>query len=269
MMNTFYAVFLGIVQGLTEFLPISSSGHLALFEHFVGLKEAGLGFDIMLHLGTFLAIVIYFRKDWWEMAAALLPRNDPQTRHSRRLLIYLALATLPGGFFGWLLEERAETTFRGPALIAANLAVAGLILILAEVFARKSREFEDISLKDALLIGFAQALAVVPGVSRSGITIAMGLFLGINRQAAARFSFLLSAPIIFGAGLNHLVHLYRHGSAGENPAFQFYLIGLLSAGISGYLVIKYLLAFLRRHGLYAFAYYRFLVAGVVFLMVYS
>lgn len=268
-MNSFYAVFLGIVQGLTEFLPISSSGHLALFEHFFGLKEAGLGFDIMLHLGTFMAILVYFRKDWWEMAMALSFRNNSRSRSDRRLLIYLAIATLPGGFFGWLLEERAETTFRGAVLIAVNLAVAGLILILAEIFSRRSREFEDISLKDALLIGFAQALAVVPGISRSGITIAMGLFLGISRQAAAKFSFLLSAPIIFGAGLNHIVHIYGNGSAGENLAFQSYLIGLLSAGISGYLVIKYLLTFLKRHSLYAFAYYRFLVAGVVFLMVYS
>ncbi|MDD5450436.1 MAG: undecaprenyl-diphosphatase UppP [Desulfovibrionales bacterium] len=266
-MNEFYAIFLGVIQGLTEFLPISSSGHLALLEHFFGLKEAGLGFDIMLHMGTLLAILVYFREDWWAMATSIWPgQKDDFAKNNHRLLIYLAIATIPGGVFGYLLEKKAETVFREPSLIAATLAAAGILLILAELFSGRHREFDDISLKDAVLIGLAQALAVVPGTSRSGITIAMGLFLGMKRQAAARFSFLLSAPIIFGAGLNHILDLYKYGPDGNNGAY-YYIIGLASAGISGYLVIKYLLAYLRRHSLYVFAYYRLLIAGGVYLAV--
>lgn len=266
-MNEFYAIFLGVVQGLTEFLPISSSGHLALLEHFFGLKEAGLGFDIMLHMGTLLAILIYFREDWWAMATSIWPgQKDGFAKINRRLLVYLAIATVPGGVFGYLLERKAETVFREPSLIATTLAAAGILLILAELFSSRYREFDDISLKDAVLIGLAQALAVIPGVSRSGITISLGLFLGLKRQAAAKFSFLLSAPIIFGAGLNHLVDLYKYGPDGNNGAY-YYIIGLASAGITGYLVIKYLLAYLRRHSLYVFAYYRLLIAGVVYLAV--
>lgn len=266
-MNEFYAVFLGVIQGLTEFLPISSSGHLALLEHFFGLKEAGLGFDIMLHLGTLLAILIYFRKDWWAMFTSIRPRqNDYYVRNNRRLLIYVILATIPGGVFGWLLEKEAETIFRTPLLIAGTLAGAGILLILAEIFSSRYREFEGISLKDALLIGFAQALAVIPGISRSGITISMALFLGLKRPAAAKFSFLLSAPIIFGAGLNHLMDLYKHGHGGNNGTY-YYMLGLTSAGVSGYLVIKYLLEYLRRHSLYVFAYYRLLIAASVYIAV--
>lgn len=266
-MNEFYAIFLGVIQGLTEFLPISSSGHLALLEHFFGLKEAGLGFDIMLHMGTLLAILVYFREDWWAMATSILPgQKDDFAKNNRRLFLYLAIATIPGGVFGYLLEKKAETVFREPSLIAATLAAAGILLILAELFSGRHREFDDISLKDAVLIGLAQALAVVPGTSRSGITIAMGLFLGMKRQAAARFSFLLSAPIIFGAGLNHILDLYKYGPDGNNGAY-YYVIGLASAGISGYLVIKYLLAYLRRHSLYVFAYYRILIAAGVYLAV--
>lgn len=265
-MNAFYAAFLGVVQGLTEFLPISSSGHLALLEHFLGFKKVGLGLDIMLHVGTLLAILIYFREDWWAMATAVLSRQkDRQTRENRRLFLYLVLATIPGGVFGWLLKEKAETIFRGPLLIAATLAGAGLLLILAELLSSRHRKYEELSLRDVLLIGCAQALAVVPGISRSGITISMGLFLGMKRQGAAKFSFLLSAPIIFGAGLDHLLELYRYGYGGNNGVY--YVIGLASAGITGYLVIKYLLGYLRRHSLYVFAYYRLLVAAGVFLVV--
>ncbi len=181
---------------------------------------------------------------------------------------YLILATIPGGFFGWLLEKRAETTFREPLLIATTLAAAGLALIIAELLSRRYREREDLSRRDAILIGFSQALAVIPGISRSGITISMGLLLGLKRQAAAKFSFLLSAPIIFGAGMKHVLDLVRHGGA-EGNGLCYSAIGLVSAGASGYLVIKYLLRFLRRHALYPFAYYRFLIAGAVFFAVGS
>lgn len=266
-MNEFYAAFLGAIQGLTEFLPISSSGHLALLEHFFGLKEAGLGFDIMLHLGTLLAILIYFRADWWAMARSVFSRqNDRRARIDRRFLSYVVLATIPGGVLGWLLKDKAETVFREPLSVAGTLAGAGLLLILAELFSSRSRSYEDLSLKDALLIGFAQALAVIPGISRSGITICMGLFLGLDRQGAAKFSFLLSAPIIFGAGLNHLLVLHKYGQSGYNNVF-YYTIGLAAAGATGYLVIKYFLRYLERHSLYIFAYYRLLVATGVYLAV--
>jgi len=264
-MNLLYAILLGILQGATEFLPVSSSGHLILAEHFLGFHEGGLAFDVALHLGTLAAILIYFRKDFLLMAVALLPgrAGTPEQALHRRLFFYLCLATLPGALFGLLLEKSAETMFRSPVLVATTMASIGLLLLWAEQAGRRSRDIRALTLTDAILIGFSQALAVVPGVSRSGITMTTGLFRGLNREAAARFSFLLSAPIIFGAGLHSLPKIIKQG--GEAGEGSLYLAGFLAAALSGYAVIAWLLKFIRTRSFAIFAYYRLALAGLVYL----
>lgn len=264
-MNLLYAILLGVLQGATEFLPVSSSGHLILAEHFLGFSEGGLAFDVALHLGTLAAILVYFRSDFLLMAAALLPGrgSDAEGALHRRLFFFLALATVPGALFGLVLEKSAETLFRSPILVATTMAGVGLLLLWAERAGRRSRDIRSLTLTDALLIGLSQALAVVPGVSRSGITMTTGLFLGLNREAAARFSFLLSAPIIFGAGLHSLPKIIRQGTDGGEGGL--YLAGFLAAALSGYAVIAWLLKFVRTRSFDIFAYYRLALAGLVYL----
>ncbi|MFP3867705.1 MAG: undecaprenyl-diphosphatase UppP [Desulfobacteraceae bacterium] len=264
-MNVVEAIFLGIIQGITEFLPISSSGHLALLEHFLGIKEAGLGFDIILHIGTLVALVAYFWPEWWAMIQALC-KPTRHNRFERRLFGYLILGTIPGGIAGYLFEQQAETTFRCPTQIAILLGSVGILLILAEKLAQHKRQLPGLTVKDALLIGLSQALAIMPGVSRSGITISTALFLGLKRDTAARFSFLLSTPIILGAGLLHVTRMIN----GDADNFQLlpYSLGFAAAILSSYLTIKYLLRFLQRHTFMIFAGYRLAVAALVLILVY-
>jgi undecaprenyl-diphosphatase len=264
-MNALYAIFLGIVQGLTEFLPISSSGHLALLEHYLKVPGSGLGFDILLHLGTLAALVAYFGRDWLAMGRALV-RPSPQNQGERYLFLYLVVATIPGGLAGLLLEKKAETLFREPLHIALLLGSVGLLLLLGEKVARHHRGFERLTIFDAVLIGLSQALAIMPGVSRSGITMTCALFLGFKREAAARFSFLLATPIIAGAGLHHIPHWLK--APPEDLSKTAAALGFLAALISSYLTIKYFLRFLQRHTFKPFAYYRLLVAALVLALVY-
>lgn len=265
-MDNVYAILLGALQGATEFLPVSSSGHLVLAETFFGISQAGLAFDIALHLGTVTAIFIYFRQDFLLMAKAVFhrpPRDDDEAKNMRRLGLYICLATIPGVIAGLLFGKAVETSLRHPALVASTLAGVGVLLLLAEKKGGRNRGLQSITLKDALLIGLAQAIAIVPGVSRSGITMTTGLFRGLDRPAVARFSFLLSAPIILGAGGYHIAEIVRQGNnAGQ---FWFFVAGFLSAAVSGYLFIAFLLQFLRTKTFKVFAYYRFVLAGFVCL----
>jgi undecaprenyl-diphosphatase len=264
-MNILHAVILGLIQGATEFLPISSSGHLALAHYFLGFTEAGLAFDVALHLGTLVAIVLYFRVDLFTMAMALLQpsRQDETSRERRRLSWFLVLATVPGVIAGLLFEEAAETSLRHPAMVAVTLSVAGLLLLLADRHDGRGRPFDTLRLKDALLIGLSQALAIVPGVSRSGITITAGLFRHLDRQAAVRFSFLLSAPIIFGAGVYKIPEIVNNGLLADNLAA--YSAGFVAAALSGYLFIAFLMRFVKARSFAIFAYYRFALSAVVLL----
>ena len=253
------AVFLGVLQGATEFLPVSSSGHLILAEYFLGLTDTSLAFDVTLHLGTLLAVLSYFWKDWFGMATALLPgsHEDPDYR---RLLFFLLAGTVPGAAAGYFLEGIASTVFRSPWIVVAALSGVALLLWLAEKVARQKLDFSKINLKSAVLIGISQALAIVPGTSRSGITITTGLFLGFNRRAAARFSFLLSAPIIAGAGLYEGLKLWENGFACMGLD---YVWGFLASLISGYVVIAFLMRYLVHHTFYPFIYYRLVLAAIV------
>ena len=260
-MNIFHAVFLGIVQGITEFLPISSSAHLTLLEHYFNVQEAGLAFDVLLHVGTLVALIAYFWQDWMDMFKAVL-RPGRHNRFERRLFWCLVVATIPGAVAGFLLEKKAETVFRAPMRIAILIGVMGIILYLADRLAKHQRRLPGITFFDAILIGLSQALAIMPGVSRSGSTMTMGLFLGFTRETAARFSFLMSTPIIFGAGLYHALKLFKSG--GATTFFTLpHILGFLAAIVSSYLTIKFLLQFLQRHTFAIFAFYRIVLAAVV------
>jgi undecaprenyl-diphosphatase len=259
-MHPLFAIFLGIVQGITEFLPISSSGHLALLEHYFQVEAGGLSFDILLHMGSFFALILYFRRDWLKMAQAVL-RPSPYTRLERRLFYSIVCASVPGALAGVLLKHLAETVFRQPWRIGLLLGGVGVLLILGERLARHQRPLTNLHLGDALLIGISQALAVMPGVSRSGITMTTGLFLGFTRESAARFSFLLATPIIAGAGLYDLLKWFKYPP--EKLAFHVGLLGFLAAFVSSYLAVKYLLRYLRKHTFIPFALYRFVLAAII------
>jgi undecaprenyl-diphosphatase len=260
LMHPLMAIFLGFVQGLTEFLPISSSGHLALLEHYLNVEGGGLSFDILLHIGSLVALLYYFRSDWLGMAKAVL-QPSPYTRLERRLFICLVAATIPGAMAGVFLQKSAETIFRQPWRIALLLGGLGILLILAERLARHIRPLTNLNLGDALLIGFSQALAVMPGVSRSGITMTTGLFLGFDRETTARFSFLLATPIIAGAGCYDLLKWMKH--APPHLSWAAGILGFLSALVFSYLAIHFLLRYLRRHTFYPFAIYRLLLAALI------
>jgi undecaprenyl-diphosphatase len=255
----FQAIVLGALQGLGEFLPISSSGHLIVVPWLLGWQEHGLAFDVALHLGTLVAVLYAFAGDWWRMAASGLRglrRGRPFAEPGGRMLGLLALASIPGAVAGKLLDEWAETAFRSPGLVAGAMAVLGVVLWLADR-RRGSEGADTIPLGPALLIGCAQALALVPGVSRSGITISAALLLGLRRDEAARFSFLLATPITFGAAALKVPHLL-HGSH-LAPA----LAGMASGAIVGWLSIFFLLRYVRTHDYRPFVWYRFAFAAVV------
>lgn len=274
-MDILQAIFLGIVQGLTEFIPISSSAHLIIVPWLLGWREPGLAFDAALHLGTLLAVVAYFWTDWLALAAGFLRSLDERHIGSdpKRLMAWLILiGSIPGGVAGLLLDDFVEGIFHNPDIGQATRAmfvISGLvmalavILWLAERLAHHNRSLESIGWRDALIIGLAQAAALLPGVSRSGATITAGLFLGLERAAAARFSFLLATPIIAGAGLKKVYDVARAGLApGDQAAFA---AGFLAAAVSGYLCIAFLLRYLQRNSTLVFVWYR--IGLGVFLIV--
>ncbi len=256
-MNISEAVFLGVLQGITEFLPVSSSGHLVLAEYFLGLQGTSLAFDVTLHIGTLLAVMAFFFKDWAGMLRSIMPGGHEAKE--RKLLLYLMAGTVPGAVAGFLLEHAVSTYLRSPWVVVATLAGVALLLGLAEKLARLEKSFSSLGLPDAVLIGISQALAIIPGVSRSGITMTCGLFLGFSREAAARFSFLLSAPIIAGAGLYEALKLMNTNT---HITLNF-LWGFLASAVSGYLVIAFLMNYLKNNTFYPFVVYRLFLSAIV------
>jgi len=262
------AVILGVVQGLTEFLPISSSGHLIVVPALFGWDDTfldSLAFSVMLHLATLLALLVYFRDDWLRLIPAGLAalgdrsfKGDPD----RRLAWLLAVTTIPAVFAGVLLNDLAETTFREPRLVAVTLVIGAAILWLADRAASRTRHMDELTFPIAIGIGAAQALALVPGISRSGISIAAGLFAGLNRPDAARFAFLMATPITFGAGLWELRKLLS-GEAGVSVELAPLAAGMLASLLSGLLAIAVLLRFLRSHGVGVFVAYRVGLAALI------
>jgi undecaprenyl-diphosphatase len=259
-MSTLQAIVLGVVQGLGEFLPISSSGHLVVVPWLLGWPEHGLSFDVSLHVGTLAAVLYAFFDDWRRLLGAGVrgvltrrPFADPDSR----LLWLLAMASIPGAVAGVLLEDRAESVFRSPALVAAAMALMGLVLLFADRAARGTADARGVTARDALLIGVAQALAIIPGVSRSGATISMALLLGYRREEAARFSFLLATPIVIGAAALKSRYLFAPGQAAQ------VLAGMVTAAIFGFASIRFLLAYVRTRDYRPFVYYRLLFAALV------
>lgn len=260
-MNPIHAAVLGTVQGLTEVLPISSSAHLILIPKFMKWPESGLIFDVALHIGTFLALALYFWRDILELignffAACREGLNTP----AKRLPFYIVASAVPAAIVGKTMEEPIEAIFRSsPAIIATFLIGFGLLLAFADTTGAKRWRMDKINLKFAMLIGLAQCMALLPGVSRSGITITAALLLGFHREAAARFSFLISLPIVAGAALLKVGHLAKTGiPAGEGLPL---LIGISTSAVFGFLSVAFLLKLVQRDSLYPFVWYR-LVAGI-------
>ncbi len=262
--EVWYALLLGVIQGVSEYLPVSSTGHLVLAQHFLGLdpESFGLTFDAVVHLGTLLAVLAYFYRDFLHLAAAVfrpdVRRKDPA---AARLALAIVVGTIPAAVLGWLFESRVETDFRNPVLIAANLAGFGVLLWVADVVGPRRAGLESVGPGRALVLGLAQAVALVPGVSRSGIVITAGRLLGLRREEATRFAFLLSAPVIAGAGGKKLLELIRASAAGHD-AWVYGLLGLVAAAVTGYLAIGFLMRYVRSHNLGAFAAYRVILAAL-------
>lgn len=263
-MSLLQAAVLAVIQGFTEFLPISSSAHLALAPWLFGWPDQGLGFDIALHLGTLAAVLIYFARDWIQVIAqgfGLKAGSDPHLERNPRLLWYLVLGTLPVGVFGLLFQKTAETTLRNPLVIGGMLIGVGILMAIAERGAKADRNIGQITLVDSAAIGLAQALAIVPGTSRSGITITTALFRGLDHHAAARFSFLLSTPAIAAAAAKDVVDLAKGGGVPADLRLPMAL-GILVSGLTGLAVIRFFLAYLRTRGLTFFVYYR-IIFGII------
>jgi undecaprenyl-diphosphatase len=264
MITTFQAIVLGLLQGLAEFLPISSSAHLALAPWLFGWPDPGLSFDVALHFGTLIAVVWYFWDELGKLIKAawqiVLTQKIVTTEQRRAAL--LIVGTIPGGIAGLALEHKADTTFRNPALIAGVLAALGVILWLADRAGRTDRTMNQIGWKDAILIGLAQMFALIPGVSRSGSTITAARALGLERNSAAAFSFLLSVPIIAAAAVLKVPHVL-HDSGLSLPL----VAGVITSAISGWLAIKVVLRYVSRHSYGVFAIYRVIV-GIIMIAIY-
>jgi len=267
-MTNLQAIIFGAVQGLTEFLPVSSTAHLILLPWFMGWPDPGLAFDVALHLGTLVALLFYFRADWIALitSALGLVRGRPHTPNARMAMLIVA-ATIPGAVAGALFEHKVEDAFRAPQLIAVMLIVMALVLVAAEIVGSRKKSLDDISWADAISIGIAQAFAIVPGVSRSGSTITAGLFLSMKRDAAARFSFYLSAPIIAGAVGKKMIDIAKSGLALDQ--MSPFIIGIVSSGIVGYIAIAFLMRYLQTHNTYLFVIYRIALGIVVLLAFWS
>jgi undecaprenyl-diphosphatase len=253
MFQAIEALVLGAVQGLTEFLPVSSSAHLVIVPWLLRWNDPGLAFDVALHLGTLVALLIYYWHEWVAMGSSLITRD----RQRLRLLMLLAIASVPGAIVGLLFEKQAETIFRSPMLIAAAMAVLGIALWFFDRISPQKRTIDELRIGDALLIGLSQAFAIVPGVSRSGATITMARVVGIERRDAANFSFLMATPIIAGAGMiegRHLLHTGLNGGV---------MLGFIAAAIFGLIAIAALIRFVRTRTYEPFAWYRVILALLV------
>ena len=267
---------LAVVQGITEFLPISSTAHLILFPWFLQWNDPGLTFNVALHVGTFLAVLVYFYKAWADLLLTGLGRkplfagghpasaagSETAGNHNPHLFWYLVAATIPAAVAGWIFHDQVATTLRNPVVVGCALILLALPMAWGEKLSRTRKGLHAVSLNDSLWIGFSQALALVPGVSRSGITMTAGLFRGLRREDTARFSFLLSTPIMAGAALNEFLELRDQGMP---PEMRLpFLLGIVVSTLVGYAVIAFFLRFLAFGTFKIFIYYR-IIFGIIVL----
>lgn len=267
-MPLYQVILYAIVQGLTEFLPVSSSAHLEILPRLFGWTDPGLEFDIALHVGTLLAVLAYFFKDWIQIIAnglGMKMGSDLELERNRKLLWLLAAGSIPIAVAGIIFKEKAENEWRNLFLIGTMLVVIGVVMWFAERLGTHRRDLSGVTWIDSIAIGISQALAVVPGTSRSGITIATGLFRNLDRAAAARFSFLLSTPAIAGAALLPLLKLRKTGGIPPDMRMPF-IVGILVSAVVGAFVIAFFMRYLRRSTLYPFIYYR-IAFGIVVLAI--
>jgi len=273
-MEIIAAVILGIIQGLTEFLPISSSAHLILVPWLFGWDPEGLIFDVSLHVGTALAVIVFFWKDWAVLARETIKgliEKQPFGNAQRKLAWFLVAGTIPAGVIGLLFEDVVESKLRSPLVPVFTLVIFGILLYCAEKKSRQNRELKSYTLADAIWIGCAQAIALIPGVSRSGITMTTALFRGSDRISAARFSFLLSTPVIVGAGLLNVRNLFKVASDPSAEVVSLVVLGAgtAAAAVTGFLCIKFFLRYLTRGSFLPFAIYRVLLAIVILVFYFA
>ena len=270
-MEVFQALILGIVQGLTEFLPVSSSGHLIFFPTIFGWEDFtnNLTFDVALHFGTAFAVVAFFWTDWVRIIRSffkkLLGRGNILADYDSKLLIMLVVGTIPAAIVGLAFQETIEEKIRNPQVVIATLILFAIVLFFSEKLGSKKRGIRELNFLDAVVVGAAQALSLIPGVSRSGVTISAGLFLGVNREAAARFSFLLSTPAIIGAGILRTKDFIETGT--DLSLFVF-IVGVITSTVVGWLAIKYLLKYVLTHNYNIFVWYRIAV-GILAILVFN
>ena len=271
-MSIIQAIILALVQAFTEFLPVSSTAHLILFPWLLGWPDPGLAFDVALHAGTLLAVILYFFRDWVKLILCGFGAKYPadasaeEVSVNRRMFWYMVVGTIPAAILGKLFHHQIEDELRKPLIIGISLVAVGLIMWWADAKSKLDRKLESSNMGDAVAIGSAQAIALWPGVSRSGITITAGLFRGFTREAATRFSFLLSTPVIAGAVLTELPKLIKmHKAGGLDLPMSTLAVSILVSGIAGYFVIAFFLRYLQTRTLKPFIIYR-LVFGLVVLV---
>jgi len=265
-LNYMQAVVLGLLQGLTEFLPVSSTAHMAVASRLFFGQDAGAAFSAVVQLGPIAAIIAYFRSDLVRYVQGIFRTKSPARVApddlDARLGWYTLLGTVPLAIFGVLLESRIDTTFRKPSVMGVSLILLALILLVAERVGKRNKTLEQMTLKESQVIGWAQALALIPGTSRSGVTITAGLFQGLDRESAARFSFLLSIPAITAAGLYKLIKVLKGSGIGSDAGP--YLVGAIVAGVFAYVVVRWFLGYMKEHDTAGFIIYR-IVLGMALL----
>lgn len=264
-MDLIQSIILGAIQGITEFFPISSTAHLVLVPWFLSWKDEGLAFNVALHMGSLISIIYYFRRDWVLIIREFLKcltKLSFSGSPSGRMGLYLIIATIPGGLAGILFEGYASGVLRNPLYVAFSLSIFGVLLYVSDRYSKKNKSTEEMSLIDCIIIGISQAFAIIPGVSRSGVTITGAMFRGYKRDEAAKFSFMLAAPLIAGAGVFESRHL-DPASVVSVP----FLTGIIDSAVFAFLAIKYLLRFVRRRSYTVFVVYR-LVLAVIIVFIY-